>query len=172
MPYVVGSNPNSPSNPHSAPASGGNDIGKINTSPPEEAYVLYGAVIGGPDKNDNYYDIRSDWPETEVSMGSFICFLLFIVLTQVALDYNAPMLTLTAMHVLNETKDPFFTSLKPGAYDKVRPQGTPCDEVFPCGGLSKAARIAVAVTVTVVGVVIIGLLLWYIQSLLAKKKHI
>lgn len=158
VPYIVGSNPNSPSNPHSAPASGGDDIGKINTSPPKETYVLYGAVIGGPDKNDNYYDIRSDWPETEV-----------------ALDYNAPMLTLTAMHVLNETTDPFFTSLQPGAYEKVRPKGTPCDEVFPCGGtgsLSKGARIAIAVTVSVVGLALIGLLLWCIRSRFARKKRI
>lgn len=91
-----------------------------------------------------------------------------------ALDYNAPMLTLAAMHVLNETTDPFFTSLKSGAYDKVQPKGTPCDEVFPCGagGLSKGARIAIAVTVTVVGLVIIGLLLWYIRNLFTTKKGI
>lgn len=66
-PYVVGSNPNSPSNPHSALASGGDDIGQINTVPAQEAYVLYGAVVGGPDKKDRYFDIRSDWVETEVS---------------------------------------------------------------------------------------------------------
>ena len=91
-----------------------------------------------------------------------------------ALDYNAPMLTLAAMHVLNKTTDPFFTSLKPGAYEQVRPKGTPCDEAFPCGvgGLSKGARIAIAVTVTIVGLGIIGLLLWYIRSLFAKKKRI
>jgi endoglucanase len=67
VPYVVGSNPNSPSNPHSAMASGGNDIGNIDTSPPQEAYVLYGAVVGGPDQHGRFYDIRSDWPETEAS---------------------------------------------------------------------------------------------------------
>lgn len=65
-PYVVGSNPNSPANPHSALASGGDDIAAINTSPAEEAYVLYGAVVGGPDRFDRYFDIRSDWPQTEV----------------------------------------------------------------------------------------------------------
>lgn len=85
------------------------------------------------------------------------------------------MLTLTAMHVLNETTDPFFTSLQPGAYEKVRPKGTPCDEVFPCGGtgsLSKGARIAIAVTVSVVGLALIGLLLWCIRSRFARKKRI
>jgi endoglucanase len=63
---VVGSNPNSPANPHSALASGGSDITAINTLPPQEAYILYGAVVGGPDRHDRYYDIRSDWVETEV----------------------------------------------------------------------------------------------------------
>ena len=66
MPYVVGVNPNSPSNPHSAAASGGDNITAIDTDPEQEAHVLYGAVIGGPDKQDRYFDIRSDWVETEV----------------------------------------------------------------------------------------------------------
>jgi len=47
-------------------ASGGNDIDHIDSSPPQEAYVLYGGVVGGPDRKDRFYDIRSDWPETEV----------------------------------------------------------------------------------------------------------
>ncbi len=66
-PYVVGSNPNSPANPYSAMASGGNDIKHIDTKPSQEAYVLYGAVVAGPDNNDDYYDIRSDWAETKVA---------------------------------------------------------------------------------------------------------
>ena len=68
MPYVVGINPNSPRNPHSAPASGGTDVDHINDQPHEETYVLYGAVVGGPDKDDKYWDIRSDWMQTEVRM--------------------------------------------------------------------------------------------------------
>ena len=47
-------------------ASGGNDIEQIDTSPPQEAYVLYGGVVGGPDSKDRFYDIRSDYIETEV----------------------------------------------------------------------------------------------------------
>ncbi|RDB22862.1 Endoglucanase E-4 [Hypsizygus marmoreus] len=155
VPYIVGTHPNSPSNPHSAMASGGNDISNIDTSPEKEAYVLYGAVIGGPDKFDQYYDIRSDWPETEV-----------------ALDYNAPMLTLAAMHVLNDTNDPFYTSLEVGAYEKVRPKGHPCDPVFPeaCAPtLSKGAKIAMGIVVTVVGLVIAGLLAWYFRVLRSGK---
>ncbi|EEB86909.1 hypothetical protein MPER_15975, partial [Moniliophthora perniciosa FA553] len=46
VPYIVGSNPNSPSNPHSAMASGGSDINHIDTSPPTMKHTLYGAVIG------------------------------------------------------------------------------------------------------------------------------
>jgi len=123
-------------------ASGGNDINAINTSPPQEAYVLYGAVVGGPDKQDRFYDIRSDWVETEI-----------------ALDYNAPILTLTAMHVLNDTSDPFFTSLQAGAYAKNKPTGTPCDAAISCGGpsLPKGAKIAMGVIVGLAGLVIVGL---------------
>ena len=69
-PYIVGMNPNSPQNPHSAMASGGNDTSKINTLPPVETYVLYGGVVGGPDKQDKYYDIRDDWPQTGVTLLS------------------------------------------------------------------------------------------------------
>ncbi|KAF8517862.1 9 glycosyl hydrolase [Gautieria morchelliformis] len=115
-PYVVGSNPNSPSNPHSALASGGNDIGAIDTIPAQEAYVLYGGVVGGPDRNDNFYDIRSDWPETEIS-----------------LDYVAPMLSIAAYSVLTNPDDPFYTSVQPGAYAQRKPSGLPCDAAFqPC----------------------------------------
>lgn len=49
-------------------ASGGDDINQIDSSPPQEAYVLYGAVVGGPDNKDRFFDIRSDWPETEVRL--------------------------------------------------------------------------------------------------------
>ena len=49
-------------------ASGGDDISQIDTVPAQEAYVLYGAVVGGPDPKDRFYDIRSDWVETEVCM--------------------------------------------------------------------------------------------------------
>ena len=70
VPYIVGVNPNSPSNPHSALASGGFDVDKIDTDPAQEVHVLYGAVVGGPDKKGRYFDIRSDWPQTEVKFLS------------------------------------------------------------------------------------------------------
>lgn len=146
VPYVVGANPNSPQNPHSAMASGGSNISDINNSPPQEAYVLYGAVVGGPDKYDRFFDIRADWPETEP-----------------AIDYNAPMLTLAAMHVLNDTSDPFYTSLQAGAYQ--RPVGMPCDAAYTdgCGGpqLSEGGQIAVGVIVGCAGIVIFSLVGWW-----------
>ena len=51
-------------------ASGGNDKKHINTSPPTEAYILYGATVGGPDKKEKYYDLRDDWVQTEVNATS------------------------------------------------------------------------------------------------------
>ncbi|KAI0306950.1 family 9 glycosyl hydrolase [Multifurca ochricompacta] len=144
-PYIVGSNPNSPVNPHSAMASGGNDINHIDTSPPQEAYILYGAVVGGPDRKGRFYDIRSDWPETEV-----------------ALDYNAPMLSLTAMHVLNDTSDPFFTRLQAGTFAANKPGGKPCDAAFPChSGLSKGAKVALGVVLSIVGSAIAAAVAYY-----------
>lgn len=57
-------------------ASGGNNISDIDNSPQEEAYILYGAVVGGPDKHDDFYDIRSDWPETEVMhLSKSMCYI-------------------------------------------------------------------------------------------------
>lgn len=88
------------------------------------------------------------------------------------MDYNAPMLTLTAMHVMNDTNDPFFTSLQAGAYEKVRPQGLPCDAAFPQAcvrELSRGGKIAMGVTLTVVGVAIIGLLSYYFWLLATRK---
>ncbi|KAL7410654.1 putative endoglucanase E-4 precursor [Mrakia frigida] len=134
-PYVVGQNPNSPKNPHSAMAAGGSNIGAIDTDPVVSAYVLYGAVIGGPDKKDRFFDRRSDYVETEI-----------------ALDYNAPLLTLAAQSLLRlPNTAPFYTTLAADAYSV--PPGSPCDEAYPCnesGGLSEAAKIAIAVVVVVV----------------------
>ncbi|KAJ3937300.1 MAG: glycoside hydrolase family 9 protein [Lentinula lateritia] len=157
VPYIVGLHPNSPINPHSAMSSGGDDIGQIDTSPPlsqGNTYVLYGAVVGGPDRFDRFFDIRSDWVENEV-----------------ALDYNAPMLTLTAMHIVTDDTDPYFTQVTVGANEKVKPKGQPCDDAIQdgCSGhrLSEGGEIALGVVLGVVGLVVVGLLavwLWKLRS--------
>ena len=85
------------------------------------------------------------------------------------------MLTLAAMHVLNDTKDPYFTTLAAGAYDKVKPTGVPCDAVFNEGcdnpHMSKKATVVLAVVVTIVGVIIFGLSTWYIMLLVRNSSQ-
>jgi len=70
---MVGMHPNSPQNPHSAPASGGDNIGDIRNDPPVPAHVLYGAVVGGPLENDQFWDWRDDWVQTEVRCLRCMC---------------------------------------------------------------------------------------------------
>ncbi|KAI8640608.1 Six-hairpin glycosidase-like protein [Parasitella parasitica] len=93
-PYVCGIHMNSPRNPHHAGASGGTDIANIDSSPPEEKYLLYGAVVGGPDKDDKFYDIRDDYAQTEV-----------------ALDYNAPFQGLVAHQLSTGASDPPYVTI-------------------------------------------------------------
>jgi len=149
VPYIVGTHPNSPQNPHSASATAADpsDINELDTIPAQEHYVIYGAVIGGPDKNDEFWDLRSDWAQGEV-----------------ALDYNAPLLTLLAQTIQNSTmasQDPYYTKLEVGSYQNVRPGGFPCDAAISTGcskpGMSEGAKIAIAVVVTVVGLVVLVL---------------
>ncbi|CAG8645906.1 23596_t:CDS:2 [Cetraspora pellucida] len=86
--YVVGAHHSSPKNPHHAGASGGTDIGNIR-HPPVSRYVLYGAVVGGPDKKDRYNDDREDYARSEVT-----------------LDYNAPFQSLMAYQVMHANYPP------------------------------------------------------------------
>jgi len=82
------------------------------------------------------------------------------------------MLTLASMHVIRDTRDPFYTSLKAGEYNRVKPDGMPCDEAIHDGcrsGLSKKARLAMGLTITIVGLIVLGLLGWYLY--LVKKNH-
>jgi len=76
------------------------------------------------------------------------------------------MLTLAAAHVLNDTHDPFYTSLKAGAYDKARPKGKPCDAAISdgCAGghLSTPITIALAVAVSAVGAAVLALLAFWV----------
>jgi len=134
VPYVVGLHPNSPLNPHSAQASGGNNINDIDHSPPTEAYVLYGAMVGGPDSNDQFYDERGDYDQTEV-----------------ALDYNAPLISIAAFNVLNESADPPYVVIAPGT--RITPTRS-------SGGLSTGAKVGIAFAVIII-IVAFGALLWF-----------
>ncbi|KAF9102932.1 hypothetical protein BGX27_010807 [Mortierella sp. AM989] len=96
-PYIVGVHPNSPINPHSAPASGGNDPGTIDTFPPTAKYTIYGALVGGPDVNDRFEDVRSEWKQSEV-----------------ALDYNAPFNGLIAYQVMTSKESPPYVEIPAG----------------------------------------------------------
>ncbi|CAG8735225.1 15667_t:CDS:2, partial [Racocetra persica] len=89
-PYVVGVHPNSPQNPHHAGAHGGTDVSNLN-NPPQTQHVLYGALVGGPDKNDQFSDSRTDYAQTEVAM-----------------DYNAPFQSLMAYQMINSHSDPYY----------------------------------------------------------------
>ncbi|KAF9977302.1 hypothetical protein BGZ73_006451 [Actinomortierella ambigua] len=99
-PYIVGVHPNSPANPHSAMASGGTNAAKIDTEPVKEAYVLYGALVGGPDVRDRFEDKRSDWAHNEV-----------------ALDYNAPFTALVAHQVMTSDVSPPYVAIPEGRPD-------------------------------------------------------
>nr|CAD54726.1 beta-1,4-endoglucanase [Mastotermes darwiniensis] len=69
--FVVGFGNNPPTHPHhrssscpDAPATC--DWNNYNSADPNP-HVLYGALVGGPDSNDNYEDLRSDYVANEVA---------------------------------------------------------------------------------------------------------
>ena len=51
------------------------------------------------------------------------------------------------MHVMNDTTDPFYTSLKAGAYATNKPSGNPCDAVYKCKKLTTAAKVGIGLSV-------------------------
>jgi endoglucanase len=130
-------------------AAGGNDINAIDTDPVDSQHILYGAVVGGPAKDDKYFNLRSDYIQSEI-----------------ALDYTAPLLTLAASSLLlTPDTPPFYTTLAAGAYQV--PAGKPCDAAYPCkgkggggDGLSSGAIIAIVVVVVVVVLVLALLACW------------
>lgn len=152
VPYIVGIHPNAPSNPHSALATGAapQDIANLDTVPLHEAYVLYGGVVGGPDKNDLFWDMRSDWVQNEVG-----------------LDYVAPMVTLAVQALVNGTGDPWYTKLEVGSYDERRPKGQPCDAAVSTGCSTgknwRVGRIVMASILSAVGLVVVSLLSYWIM---------
>jgi len=68
--YVVGFGDNPPVRPHhagaSCPSSGQCSWDQLN-SPDPNPQVLYGALVGGPDINDQYVDDRNDYVKNEVA---------------------------------------------------------------------------------------------------------
>ncbi|ESO91179.1 hypothetical protein LOTGIDRAFT_105269, partial [Lottia gigantea] len=69
--YVIGYSNNFPTNPHHASSSCPSppatcDWSTYNSQQPN-AFVLYGALVGGPDINDNYVDDRKKYEYTEVT---------------------------------------------------------------------------------------------------------
>ena len=70
--YVVGAEENSPKAVHHRAASGTYDSTDKNAKPYWDIYTLYGALAGGPGKDDSYKDTRDNYQMNEV-----------------ALDYNA-----------------------------------------------------------------------------------
>ncbi len=63
--YVIGFGSNPPHNPHHRTSHGAwyNDI----TAPTDNQHTLFGALVGGPDLNDNYSDDRGDYVSNEVA---------------------------------------------------------------------------------------------------------
>ena len=63
--YVVGFGENYPQNPHHRTAHG-SYTNNIN-DPTNTRHILYGALVGGPDRSDNYSDDRNQYQLTEVA---------------------------------------------------------------------------------------------------------
>ncbi|KAG0939102.1 hypothetical protein G6F57_006444 [Rhizopus arrhizus] len=91
--YVVGERPNSPKYPHSALAAGFASLAEAVVKPTDltSARTIYGALVGGPAKNDSFADQRLDWAQTEV-----------------ALDYNACYQSILAYQVMYNPNGPFY----------------------------------------------------------------
>lgn len=65
--YQIGYGENSPKNPHHRTAHGSwlNNM----SDPVETRNLLMGALVGGPDEQDNWSDDRTDWVSNEVGVG-------------------------------------------------------------------------------------------------------
>lgn len=63
--FVVGFGENSPKNPHHRTAHGSytNNIG----DPADNRHILYGALVGGPNRDDSYSDDRNNYINNEVA---------------------------------------------------------------------------------------------------------
>lgn len=118
--YVVGFGSNPPKRPHHR-SSHGSWSDNIN-EPAEQRHVLFGALVGGPDDQDNYTDSRSDY-----------------VLNEVATDYNAGFTGALARLVLQSGGTPLA---------QFPPAESPGDEIYVDASLlSESANSSVIKTV-------------------------
>lgn len=108
-------------------------------------HVLYGAMVGGPDKEDNFYDIRNDYQQTEV-----------------AIDYNAPYQSLIAYLMSINATDPAYVTIT-----EDRPILIP-DETTEF----ETWKIIVIVVSIVVGLIVIAGFLFYRKKSKLNEKHI
>ena len=74
--YVVGAEENSPKAVHHRGASGTFDSQDASAKPDFNVYTLYGALAGGPGKDDNYIDNRSNYEMNEVATDYNAAFTL------------------------------------------------------------------------------------------------
>ncbi|KAL1413821.1 hypothetical protein Q8F55_001605 [Vanrija albida] len=146
-PYMVGLHPNSPVNPQSAPAAGGDNVTDVRNDPPTEAHVIYGAIPGGPLRSDNFWDWRDDWVQTEP-----------------ALDYSSSFPAIAAYKIATGAGDPYYVQLAAGTF--VTPTGLPCDNALPCVPASKkklsGGAIAGIAVGSVVGAALLGAVVWLV----------
>ncbi|TXT15499.1 hypothetical protein VHUM_00002 [Vanrija humicola] len=146
-PYMVGLHPNSPKNPQTAPASGGDNVLDVRNDPPTEPYIIYGAIPGGPLKSDEFWDYRDDWVQSEP-----------------ALDYSSSFPAIAAYKIATGASDPYYVKL--AADTAVIPSDQPCDNALPCDAPKKkklsGGAIAGIVVGSVVGVALIGALAWLV----------
>lgn len=135
---------NSPKNPHHAGASGGTDISNIDKDS-GNSHVLYGAVVGGPDQKDRFFDERSDYMQNEV-----------------ALDYNAPFQSLVAYQLMTDAQDPPYVNITTPRPAVSRDDGS---SSFP------SWAIAVIVVVVVLFLVAVALTVYFLRKRRAKIQH-
>ncbi|KAL1921943.1 uncharacterized protein VTP21DRAFT_10585 [Calcarisporiella thermophila] len=99
-PYIIGAHSNSPKNPHSALAHGYAGFAMMKNP---VKYVVYGALVGGPGKDDWFSDDISNWKTNEI-----------------AIDYNVPLQNLLAYMVQTTSEPPYYANLTSS-----RPEGAP-----------------------------------------------
>lgn len=105
------------------------------------AHVLYGAIVGGPDDQDNFYDIRNDYLQTEV-----------------AIDYNAPFQSLMAYQISIQAADPPYVTIT-----EDRPV------LIPQEGKFEGWKIAVIVLSLVFALLVVGFVIYWRKKTQKKK---